>query len=91
MVGVAGTAALFRPVRAHTHTCVCVYIPIYYIFFYFDALQLAQMNWPRLERVVVVVTDNNWWITEADRGIGVVNPVPLMVVAYSIGFTTLHI
>ena len=55
MVGVAGTAALFRP--AHTHTCVCVYT--YYIFFYFDALQLAQMNWPRLERVVVVVTDNN--------------------------------
>ena len=54
MVGVAGTAALFRP--AHTHTCVCIYL-LY--FFYFDALQLAQMNWPRLERVVVVVTDNN--------------------------------
>jgi hypothetical protein len=54
MVGVAGTAALFRP--AHTHMCVCIYL-LY--FFYFDALQLAQMNWPRLERVVVVVTDNN--------------------------------
>ena len=33
-------------------------VPSIYLF-YFDALQLAQMNWPRLERVVVVVTDNN--------------------------------